>query len=262
MARIAIDAGHGGSDPGAVFNGRQEKDDNLDIALAVGEILSNNGQEVIYTRTDDVYDSPVRKAQIANEQNADYFVSIHRNSSPTPNMYSGVQTLIYDNNGIKRELAENINSGLEQAGYNNLGISLRQNLAVLRRTQMPAVLIEVGFINNDTDNRILDNNFEAIAEGIANGILNTLGYGNNMGGNTSGSNSSGNYYIQVGLFRNRENAQMQYNNLSALGIPARILNSGSYYAVQAGPETEFNNAVELERSLRELGYDTLLVTER
>ena len=51
MAKIAIDAGHGGSDPGAVFEGRQEKDDNLRLALAVGDILKQNGQEVFFTRT-------------------------------------------------------------------------------------------------------------------------------------------------------------------------------------------------------------------
>ena len=65
--RIAIDAGHGGYDNGATYQGRREKDDNLDIALAVGEILEQNGVEVVYTRVTDVYDSPVRKAQIANE---------------------------------------------------------------------------------------------------------------------------------------------------------------------------------------------------
>ena len=55
---IMIDAGHGGSDPGAVYKGRREKDDNLTLAMAVGKILSENGIKVLYTRTTDDYISP------------------------------------------------------------------------------------------------------------------------------------------------------------------------------------------------------------
>ena len=55
MAKVVVDAGHGGSDPGAVYEGRQEKDDNLALALAVGSILAENGVDVVYTRTDDSY---------------------------------------------------------------------------------------------------------------------------------------------------------------------------------------------------------------
>lgn len=69
--RVVIDAGHGGEyDPGAVFEGRQEKDDNLRLALAVGDILENNGVEVIFTRVTDVYDTPYEKADMANEAEA------------------------------------------------------------------------------------------------------------------------------------------------------------------------------------------------
>ena len=83
---------HGGADPGAVFEGRQEKDDTLRLALAVGKILEENGQNVIYTRTTDVYQTPFQKATIGNEARADFFVSIHRNSSPVAGQYSGVET--------------------------------------------------------------------------------------------------------------------------------------------------------------------------
>ena len=63
MARIVVDAGHGGSDPGAVSEGRQEKDDTLRLALAVGEILQNRGQDVIFTRTEDIYQTRFRRLQ-------------------------------------------------------------------------------------------------------------------------------------------------------------------------------------------------------
>ena len=108
MAGVILDAGHGGYDNGAQFNGRKEKDDNLRLALAVGEILSRNGISVMYTRQDDIYQSPSEKARIANASGADYFVSFHRNSSPNPNQYSGVETLVYDDSGIKATMARNV----------------------------------------------------------------------------------------------------------------------------------------------------------
>ena len=103
--------------------GRQEKDDNLALALAVGSILAENGVDVVYTRTDDSYETPFQKAQKGNQAGADLFISIHRNSSPENDQYSGVETLVYDESGIKKALAENINRELAQAGFQNLGHS-------------------------------------------------------------------------------------------------------------------------------------------
>ena len=139
MAKIVIDAGHGGRDSGAVYQGRMEKDDALALALEVGAMLENAGQDVVYTRTEDIYQTPSEKVRIANNSGADYFLSIHRNSNVTPNQYSGVQSLIYNDGGIKEEMAENINDNLGNLGFANLGIDLRPNLTVLRRTRMPAV---------------------------------------------------------------------------------------------------------------------------
>ena len=64
---IVLDAGHGGANPGATYNGRQEKTDALNLTLAVGRLLENAGVNVVYTRTSDIYDSPARKAEKANE---------------------------------------------------------------------------------------------------------------------------------------------------------------------------------------------------
>ena len=171
---IMLDAGHGGRDPGAVYNGRSEKDDTLALTLAVGEILQSRGVDVLYTRTTDVYETPYQKAMEANEAGVDFFVSIHRNSSPEANTYSGVESLIFDRSGIKLEMAEDINDQLEAVGFVNLGVKERPGLVVLRRTDMPAVLVEAGFINSDTDNLLFDNNFNDIAAAIADGILDTL----------------------------------------------------------------------------------------
>lgn len=174
MALVVLDAGHGGENPGAIYNGRQEKDDTLALTLAVGRILEANGVDVYYTRETDVFETPLQKAQEANQTGADYFVSIHRNSSPMPNQYTGIETLVYNRYGEAARLAYNINDELEEVGFENQGVNERTNLAVLRRTQMPAVLVEVGFINTDADNVLLDARFDDVAQAIADGILETV----------------------------------------------------------------------------------------
>lgn len=174
MATVILDAGHGGSDFGATYLGRMEKDDNLRLTLAVGSILQDAGVNVLYTRTSDVYETPAQKAAEGNASNADYFISIHRNSSPYPNQYTGVESLVYNRYGTAADMAGNINRQLERTGFVNQGVNERQNLAVLRRTNMPAVLLEVGFINTDRDNAIYDSRFQEIAKAIADGILMSL----------------------------------------------------------------------------------------
>lgn len=171
---IMLDAGHGGTDPGAVYNGRREKDDTLRLVLAIGQILQNRGVDVEYTRTTDIYETPFQKAIEANEAGVDYFVSIHRNSFEQDNIVSGVESLVYDLSGIKYRMAENINANLETVGFVNLGVKARPNLVVLKRTKMPAVLVEVGFLNSNTDNQLFDENFNDITLAIAEGILETL----------------------------------------------------------------------------------------
>lgn len=174
MALVVLDAGHGGSNPGAVYNGRREKDDALALTLAVGEILEANGVDVYYTRVTDMYESPYQKAMEGNMVGGDYFVSIHRNSSPYPNQYTGVETLVYNRYGEAARLAENINENLEAVGFVNQGINERTNLVVLNRTKMPAVLVEAGFINTDADNELFDERFDEMAQAIADGILETI----------------------------------------------------------------------------------------
>lgn len=251
--RIIVDAGHGGYDNGASFNGRLEKEDNLRLALQVGKDLADMGYEVYYTRDSDVYQSPSTKAAIANESGADFFVSLHRNSSATPNQYHGVQTLVYDDSGIKAEMARNVNEELVDLGFNDLGISVRPNLTVLRRTNMPAILVEAGFINSDIDNQLFDKRFNEIAMGIAEGINKTIME------NTKSYESPG-YRVQIGLFRNYENAAMQLNKAENDGFSGYIVPSGPYYAVQVGSYDELDEAAAAARQLRNLGYETLVVS--
>lgn len=265
MAKVILDAGHGGSrDPGAVYEGRQEKDDVLRLALAVGEILEQNGVEVSYTRVSDVYDSPYEKAVIGNNSGADFFVSLHRNSNETPNSASGIMTLVYDTTGVKEQLARNINEELSQVGFQNLGVIPRPNLVVLRRTKMPSVLVEVGFINNDADNEKFDADFNEIAQAIANGILKTIREeqgGENVQLATEtllAKEPQQLYRVQAGAFRNYQNAARYVNRLENDGFPAFLFFQNGLYLVQVGAYRELQNAIRMEQKLRRAGYNTFI----
>lgn len=253
MNRIVIDAGHGGVEPGATFQGRQEKNDTLRLALAVGQILSQNGMEVLYTRVTDTYQTPFEKAQIANHAEADYFLSIHRNAMPVPGTASGSESLVYENTGVPAVMAGNINAALEQAGFHNLGIIERPGLIVLRRTEMPAVLVEAGFIDNESDNRFFDQNFQQIAEAIARGVLETV---------KEEAAQPMYYQVQVGAFRNREYAQEMLDRLKTQGFPAFIVAEDGLYKVRVGAFLDMDHAVEMEQALRRAGYSTVIVRER
>ncbi len=315
---VVIDPGHGGSDPGAVYNGRQEKDDVLRLGKAVGALLEAKGINVVYTREGDIYETPFKKAQDGNSVGADYFVSIHRNSSEYPNQYSGAEVLVYSDNGIRKELANNILDGMEMAGLKNLGIDERKDLVVLRRTRMPAVLVEAGFINSDKDNETFDRNFDELAQGIANGILKTLGYPvytssasatadmwddmengqDDNGRRDDGQNKPlddmpgyGNrgserfydesaeiydepgtrscscqcpdvlYRVQVGAYRNKDNADRMLNSLLVDGFPAFIVFDDGLYKVQVGAYRNLSNAIAMEYKLRQYRYNTYITTK-
>ena len=254
---IMLDAGHGGRDPGAVYKGRQEKDDTLRLVLALGEILQNNGLDVEYTRTTDVYESPYQKANEANKAGVDYFISIHRNSFPVDNVAAGVESLVYDLSGIKLEMAEEINEQLETIGFVDLGVKARPNLVVLQRTKMPAILVEVGFINSDTDNQIFDENFEDIAQAIARGILDALDV--DKENVIPPRPMPRRYTVQTGLFRNRQYAENLKEELVEMGFPARIDQSKGFYRVRVGDFDDLESAALMEQRLKRAGYQTIIV---
>ncbi|MGI6070901.1 MAG: N-acetylmuramoyl-L-alanine amidase [Blautia sp.] len=250
--KIILDAGHGGSDPGAVHQGRNEKDDTLRLTLAVGNLLEQQGVDVVYTRTTDVYQTPFEKATIANRSGADFFVSIHRNSSPVPNQYNGVEVLVYDKSGIKYQMAQNIVGALGEVGFKELGVKERPGLVVLRRTRMPAVLVEAGFINSDIDNELFDTKFDEIARAIADAILGTL--------NEETVEGPTYYRVQVGAFAQRPNADRLLYQLQDEGYPAFLLADDGLYRVQVGAYLQLDNAVRMEQRLRDAGYSTFLTT--
>ena len=129
----------------------------LHLTQAVGKILEDNGVDVVYTRTEDVYQTPFEKARIANQSGADYFISFHRNSSPEDNQYQGVEVLVYDKSGIKYQMAQNIVGALGELGFQgnrSKGATGTGSASDVHR--MPALLIETGFLNSDADNKLYD----------------------------------------------------------------------------------------------------------
>ena len=262
MATIMIDAGHGGFDKGAMYQGRKEKNDNLDLALAVGRILEQQGYDVIYTRDSDVYQSPFEKAQMANEAGADYFISFHRNAAEQDNTYNGVQTLIYGGDDSRaRQLAEAISDELAKFGFQNHGVEERKNLVVLRQTRMPAVLIETGFIDHDKDNRIFDDNFNEIADAIATAIEETIPLNKNTVSQEHKDDDIV-YGVEVGRFGYHTTANFLAEQLSDQGFSSYVLEDGDIIHVVAGREDSLDDALKLQRKLRDLGYQTLIIAAK
>jgi N-acetylmuramoyl-L-alanine amidase len=174
---ICVDAGHGGKDPGAVAaDGTYEKTVNLDIALQLRDLLRQAGVRVVMTRDSDYFVPLDERAEIANRAGADLFVSIHNNAvgdASRRNMVRGTQTYYNEyqkfGNTVQFELA-----GLLRIGDSG---TYSRGFAVLRRTAMPAVLVEVGFLTNPHDLALLrDATFRAnAARGIFNGVARHLG---------------------------------------------------------------------------------------
>jgi N-acetylmuramoyl-L-alanine amidase len=171
--RIFIDPGHGGTNPGAVgVNGAVESEINLDVALRLGKILQQAGYVVNYSRTGDTTVSLAKRAQLANEWNADYFVSIHCNSNTNP-VYTGCETFFYREGTVAQRFAIAVNNALaKETGLNNIG-TFQANFAVLRLTYMPAILVELALLSNSQDaKKLADSSFRQLcAQGIANGIF-------------------------------------------------------------------------------------------
>ncbi|GAB4292118.1 MAG: N-acetylmuramoyl-L-alanine amidase [Oscillatoriaceae cyanobacterium] len=169
---IVVDPGHGGSDAGAIgIGGLREKDLNLDVGLQVAQILEQNGIQAVLTRRDDRDVELEPRTVLANRINADLFVSIHANaidmSRPDVN---GIETYYYESG---RALAEYIHrSILESFDVNDRGVR-RARFYVLRHTNMPAVLVEMGFVTGRDDARMLADpaQRQRMAQAIARGIM-------------------------------------------------------------------------------------------
>ncbi|WP_462409334.1 N-acetylmuramoyl-L-alanine amidase [Neobacillus sp. Marseille-QA0830] len=176
MVKIKLDPGHGGNDPGGVGNGLQEKDLTLTIAKKMGALLGEyEGVEVSYTRSDDRFISLSERAEMANREKADYFLSIHINAGGGTGWESYIhtnansQSVAYQN-VIHPEVLKSI-GGVTDRGKK------RANYAVLRQTSMPSILTENLFIDNAADAEKLksDQFLSQLAIGHVEGLAKAFG---------------------------------------------------------------------------------------
>ena len=176
---VVVDPGHGGKDPGAIgIGGLEEKSITLDIAKMVYlKSLSYPELRVILTRRDDTYTYPTNRVLTANRLGADLYVSIHANAHSSPSA-SGIETLVHESKGRDTpcyHLAELLQRELVAAtGAEDRGIKWAP--LFIRRAQMPAALVEVGFVTNPREARLLQTiSYQSIiAEAILDGILDYL----------------------------------------------------------------------------------------
>ena len=168
--KVFIDAGHGGSDPGAVGNGLKEKDIVLSIATKLGALLNGRGISIKYSRTTDTYLSLEERARLANAWGADLFVSIHANSATSSVRGTECYTHPTANTATKT-----LSGNVSRAIANKFGISNRghkeANFAVLRLSNMPSILVETAFISNSSDANLLNTRQADFSVTIANSIL-------------------------------------------------------------------------------------------
>lgn len=177
--KVVVDPGHGGNDAGAKYGNLYEKDLTLKISLAMADNLRYNGCNVIYTRETDKWVDYKATPKFANDSNADLFVSIHINSNNVK-QYNGVSTYYYDPDGYQKDerikLAKAIQAEIIKSDdWKNRGI-IRENFLVIRTTKMPSVLVECGFIVNDSDRNklIKDETINNFGKNISNGMINYL----------------------------------------------------------------------------------------
>ena len=171
---IVIDPGHGGWDGGCVFDGVMEKDINKDIAWTVVKKLRNKGYHVVLARQGDDYVEKADRVEAANKQNARLYVSIHQNSYKGGSV-SGIETWYYadDESGESRRLAQLVQQEtVRETGAKGRELVADTELCVLNKSNMPACLIETGFLSNSKERAKLctAEYREQIAEGIVRGI--------------------------------------------------------------------------------------------
>ncbi|RKH76968.1 N-acetylmuramoyl-L-alanine amidase [Corallococcus sp. AB032C] len=226
-----LDPGHGGDDPGAVANGLREKDLTLKIALYARDYIHElyEGVKVYLTREKDVFVSLIERANFANRLNADHFCSIHINAGGG----KGFESFIYNGNYPNKPKTQALRNVLHDTIVSETNLANRgkkeANFAVLRETNMPAVLTENGFIDNPSDAAFLksDDNLRKIALAHAHGLAKAHGWKakpNKQPSPQSSSPSKGKVFYRVitGSFENRENAEQCVKELKAKGFDSFI----------------------------------------
>ena len=175
---IVLDAGHGGTDPGTLWEDIYEKDINLAITKKVKKTLEEAGYQVVMTRDGDDRTVLKERVQVAEKNNTAVFVSIHQNALENNTSTKGIQ-IFYNkySNRYSKALAESIHTNLLDAtGAEDRGNKEDDELYVLNHTTVPACLVETGFLTSKEERKLLlDEEYQQkLAEGIAKGIIEFL----------------------------------------------------------------------------------------
>ncbi len=221
MKKVFIGVGHGGADPGAVGQ-LVEKNVNLVEALACRDFLESHGVQVLMSRTGDENDPLTEEIRECNAFNPDLAVDLHNNAGGG----DGFEVYHHFKGGTSLMLAQNIEAEVKAIGQNSRGCKTRMNSSgrdyygFIRETKCPAVICEGCFVDNATDVQIADTAEEQKAFGVAyaKGILKTLGIA--VKENTAQNNSSNEakYYVQVGAYSQKENAEKQLQSAKDAGF--------------------------------------------
>ena len=208
-----LDFGHGGKDSGAVGT-NQTKESNT--VLKIGRLIKANlekcNEKVITTRDTDLYFSLDYRSSKANNENCDYFVSIHMNSA-TNKSAKGVEVWVYDEKSKVYNLAKDICSNLSKAlNTPNRGVKFSKSFSVLRKTKMPSLLIEIDFISNlSVENSLKDEIYiHDIAQSISNSLLSFV--------NKTIINSPSSYSVCIGEFKDFSSAVKLKNTAISKGF--------------------------------------------
>lgn len=184
---VVLDAGHGGADPGAVGrSGVLEKDVVLDVARSLERLLNRVAVYTMMVRDGDYDLAPdgarsrkqedlSRRVGMANDAKADLYISLHANSFPSPR-WSGAQTFYYPGKDEGKRLAQSIQARLREAFPQNTRLARPGDYYVLKQTDMPAVVVEVGFLSNPEEEQLLSTirHRHALAQAVFMGIVDYL----------------------------------------------------------------------------------------
>lgn len=220
--RLCFDYGHGGEDPGACYNGRKESNDVLSIGRAVALEIRRHGVTVDETRISDITVSLNNRSAFENKNTYDYFISFHRNAYE-PEKANGVEVYTYLNAGAKnKKLAQVVQKSLVALGFIDRGIK-EANYYVLRETKAPAVLVEIGFVDNSKDNNLFDIKKNEIIKAISKAVLTELGIVYKEESVSNFSDDKTLYRVMAGSFSNKKNAEEQVQKLKAAGFDVTIM---------------------------------------
>ena len=226
MAKVFLGVGHGGRDSGAVGH-LIEKDVNLVEALACRDFLQTHGVEVLMSRTSDEDDPLTDEIKECNAFSPDLAIDCHNSAGQG----DGFEIYYHFKGGTSLTLAQNIETEVKAIGQNSRGCKTRMNssgrdyFGFIRETKCPAVICEGCFVDNAEDTKIADTIEKQKAFGIAyaKGILKTLGIAikesSSQGTQQGNSNREAKYYVQVGAYSQKENAERQLQNVKNAGFP-------------------------------------------